>query len=36
LLDQAYAALVANCRSTTRVYRVPREGLLSLGVDYQL
>lgn len=36
LLESAYAALVANCRPTTALYRVPRQGLLAVGVDYQI
>lgn len=36
LLETLYGTLVANCRPTTRVYRIPRESLLSIGIDYQL
>ncbi|KAL4425076.1 hypothetical protein ABPG77_010390 [Micractinium sp. CCAP 211/92] len=36
LLETLYSTLVANCRPTTRVYQIPRESLLSIGVDFQL
>lgn len=36
LLETLYGTLVANCRPTTRVYHIPRESLLSIGIDFQL
>ncbi|KAL4425077.1 hypothetical protein ABPG77_010391 [Micractinium sp. CCAP 211/92] len=36
LLETLYGTLVANCRPTTRMYQIPRESLLSIGVDFQL
>ena len=36
LVESLYGTLAGACRPTTASYNVPPEGLLTLGVDYQL
>lgn len=36
LVETLYGTLVANCRPTTHLYRIPHDSLLSIGIDFQL
>lgn len=36
LLEGVYGTLAAQCRPSTATFGVPRAGLLSVGVDYEV